>query len=246
MSADVAEFAAAGDGLDPAEGFLDPFPDPLTGGMSRMSGGAPVDRGALTGRVRREVRREPELADIGDEILGVVALVARDASDAVSWPEVARASRAQCHVPRSRSLRSTRCRPATRCDAPSTDARYRRASRRSRWTCGPSALRDPSSTACVCIGAALPMETHLGVPSRRRRRRRSVFGLETLVRRPRLQQRPVDREMITRHVATQLRLGDHRREEPIRDLVIQQAVDGSSRTSSRRTPARRSAGPGTT
>ena len=28
LSAEVAEFAAAADGLDPAEGFLDPFPDP--------------------------------------------------------------------------------------------------------------------------------------------------------------------------------------------------------------------------
>ena len=55
-------------------------------------------------------------------------------------------------------------------------------------------------------------------------RRRCVVGFEALVRRPRLQQRPIHREMIRRHVATQLRLDHHRSEEPIGDLMIQQPL----------------------
>jgi len=42
---EVAEFAATGDGLDPSEGFFDPFADPLTHEIAAMAGGATVDRG---------------------------------------------------------------------------------------------------------------------------------------------------------------------------------------------------------
>src|SRR5690606_10941379 len=49
FSADVAKLAASCDGLDPAEGFLDPFPDPDAHLMAGVSGGAAVDRGALSG-----------------------------------------------------------------------------------------------------------------------------------------------------------------------------------------------------
>jgi len=43
------------------------------------------------------------------------------------------------------------------------------------------------------------------------------------VRRPRLQQRPIDGEVLRRHVATQLRLSHHGSEELVRDLMLQQA-----------------------
>ena len=70
---------------------------------------------------------------------------------------------------------------------------------------------------------AVPL--HLGVAARRRlRRRRAVFGFEALVRRPRLQQGPVDGEVLARDVAAQLGLADHRGEELVRDLVLQQAL----------------------
>jgi hypothetical protein len=44
LSADVAELAASADGLDPAEGFFDPFPDPHAHLVPGVSGGATVDR----------------------------------------------------------------------------------------------------------------------------------------------------------------------------------------------------------
>ena len=53
---------------------------------------------------------------------------------------------------------------------------------------------------------------------------RAVFRLEALVRRPRVQQRPVDGEVIGGDVAAQLRLAHDRGEELVRDLVVQQAL----------------------
>src|ERR1700730_2738697 len=48
--------------------------------MTGMAGGPPIDRRSLPGRVRRDVGCEPEPADIGNEVFGVVALVTRDGS----------------------------------------------------------------------------------------------------------------------------------------------------------------------
>src|SRR6266545_1684526 len=70
-SADVAGLASAGDGLDPAEGFLDPFPYSLTDRVPFVAGGAPVDRGTIPGCVRRNVRRDVHLSEIRDEVFGV-------------------------------------------------------------------------------------------------------------------------------------------------------------------------------
>src|SRR5262245_8000686 len=43
LAADVAKLAAAADGLDPPEGFLDPFPDPHARLVAPVAGGPPVD-----------------------------------------------------------------------------------------------------------------------------------------------------------------------------------------------------------
>ena len=73
-----------------------------------------------------------------------------------------------------------------------------------------------------------PVPTHLDVATSRRLRRRrtvlgrAVIGLEALVRRPRLQQGPIDREVLARDVAAELRLADHRGEELVRHVMVQQ------------------------
>ena len=51
-----------------------------------------------------------------------------------------------------------------------------------------------------------------------------LFDAHACVRRPRLQQGPVNTEMLRGHVATQLRLVHHRSEELVGDLVIQQPL----------------------
>ncbi len=53
-------------------------------------------------------------------------------------------------------------------------------------------------------------------------RRWAVFGFEALVRRPRLQQRAIDGEVLTRQVAAQLGLVHDGGEELVRDLVFEE------------------------
>lgn len=60
VAADVAQLASSGDRFDPAEGFLDPFSDPQADLVAAVAGRAPVDRGALPGRVLCDVRGEAE------------------------------------------------------------------------------------------------------------------------------------------------------------------------------------------
>ena len=72
LSADVEELAAGADGLDPSEGFLDAFADLLGDGVPGVAGRAPVDRGAPVAGVLRDMRREPQLADTGDEVFGAL------------------------------------------------------------------------------------------------------------------------------------------------------------------------------
>ena len=74
--ADEAEFPSLADGLEPSEGFLDPFPFPLRHPISAVAGGASIDRGPAVRGVLRDMGGEPGGADIGDEPSGVVALVA--------------------------------------------------------------------------------------------------------------------------------------------------------------------------
>ena len=76
----------------------------------------------------------------------------------------------------------------------------------------------------MSFDALLAVPLHLDVAARRRVRRRAVLRLEALVRRPRVQQRAVDGEVIRRDVAAQLRLAHHSGEELVRDLVLQQAL----------------------
>ncbi len=94
----------------------------------------------------------------------------------------------------------------------------------------PATPRDRSWTdASGCCGAGPGNRPH--VAARGGISPGAVLGLEALVRRPRLQQRPVDGEVITGEVAAQLRLTHHGGEEPVGDLVVQEplAVLGEGR-----------------
>src|SRR5680860_590246 len=74
--ADVAEFASSPDGLDPSEGLLDSFTDPLGDVISGVAGGAPIDGGSPVGGVLSDMGCEPDRSDVGNEVLGVIVLVA--------------------------------------------------------------------------------------------------------------------------------------------------------------------------
>ena len=100
LSASVAELASAGDGLGPPEWFLDAFADPLTHLVPGVSSGSRVDRG-VSG-VRRDVRGEPELADVGDEPFRVVGLVRSDRASTRDLRQGGTASQQRSRAPRSR------------------------------------------------------------------------------------------------------------------------------------------------
>ena len=63
------------DGLDPAEGLLDPFADALADGIARVPRGSAVDRRRAAVRVLRHVRRRVHRPQFIDEVLGVIGLV---------------------------------------------------------------------------------------------------------------------------------------------------------------------------
>jgi hypothetical protein len=76
----VAKLATTSDGLGTPERFLDSFPDPLADLVPSMPGGPPIDRVLAVRGVLRDERREPERADLGDEVSSVVGLVRSDAA----------------------------------------------------------------------------------------------------------------------------------------------------------------------
>jgi len=92
--------AQQSDGLEPPEGFLDPFAPPLTERVTEMAAGAAVDR---SGWLLRDVRRDGMIAQLPDERLGVVGLVGaeRHAPKAGSVATIASAA--------SRSARPVAC-----------------------------------------------------------------------------------------------------------------------------------------
>ena len=70
----MARFAQATDGLDPAEGFLDPLPLDRADAIARVAGGAGIDRRAAVRVVLRDVRRAATFAASGHEVSGIVVL----------------------------------------------------------------------------------------------------------------------------------------------------------------------------
>src|ERR1700746_3964583 len=76
LAAPVGCLAQTADGLHPAEGRLYSFPDPLADRITRLTGGARVERGTSRPRIiLRHVRGNVECATARDEAAGVVALI---------------------------------------------------------------------------------------------------------------------------------------------------------------------------
>ena len=65
----------ASDGLDPAEGLLDPLADSLAERITAMPRCPPVDRRTSTAGVLGDMGRHPHRAQLVDEVLGVICLV---------------------------------------------------------------------------------------------------------------------------------------------------------------------------
>src|SRR5215469_11709926 len=72
----MACLAQTADGLDPAEGFLDPLPLDGADAITGVTGGAGIDRRAAVGIVLRHMRRTATFTAAGHEVSGIVVLVA--------------------------------------------------------------------------------------------------------------------------------------------------------------------------
>src|SRR5205823_13699660 len=75
-SSAMACLAQAADGLDPPEWFFDPLALDRADAISGMPSGAQIDRRAAIGVVLRDMRRAAALTTAGDEVSGVIVLVA--------------------------------------------------------------------------------------------------------------------------------------------------------------------------
>ena len=64
-----------GSGLDPAKWLFDAFTQALADGVTRVPGGAAVDRRAAAAGIASDMRRHAEVAQIGDVGGGIVGLV---------------------------------------------------------------------------------------------------------------------------------------------------------------------------
>ena len=75
----IARAPQPADGLHPAEGFFDPFADPLADRVTRMAYGAGVERRAARSRqVLRHVRGDLERAAGLDEVAGIIARICQE------------------------------------------------------------------------------------------------------------------------------------------------------------------------
>src|SRR4029077_4459270 len=72
----MACLAQAADGLHPAERLFDPFALDRADAIAVMAGGARIDRRTAVGGVLRDMRGAAWFAAAGDEVSGVVVLVA--------------------------------------------------------------------------------------------------------------------------------------------------------------------------
>src|SRR5215472_16638141 len=73
----VAGLAQASYGFHPAEGFLDTFTDPLADSVTWMTGSAGIEGGTAGPRIiLGHMRGDSKRAATGDEVAGVIALIA--------------------------------------------------------------------------------------------------------------------------------------------------------------------------
>ena len=173
------------------------------------------------------MRREPELAHACDEVFGVVVLVRRHRPPALPRREPRQhvGGAVPLSEPRRLGQLGIDNQPAAVLDQQVPQVgQFRRGvvglaeQHRLRIGAGGVGLVRPFLALEVDFGVAAlePVAITVVVAA--------VVGFEALVRRPRLQQCPIHTEVIRRHVTAQLRLGHHRREEDVGDLVIQQAL----------------------
>src|SRR5438132_1219482 len=225
LAATVARFAQTADGLHPAESLLDSFPHPLTDRITRMPGGARVERGTPRPRVILcHVRSDLECAARRDEAVSIVALVPSQSNSATArQPLVGHRLR---RAPLSRAVR----RLDLKVDQQEIAVLGQRVGRVAKL--GFLAL----TLACQQrlriggrlmsrVGTMLAVKVH-GRVTRiiRRRARFLILALEALQRGPGFDQRPINGKVLVREQSERVRLRDSLPEELASNFSLQQAL----------------------
>src|SRR6266702_2277664 len=225
LAATVARFAQTADGLHPAESLLDSFPPPLTDRITRMPGGARVERGTPRPRVILcHVRSDLECAARRDEAVSIVALVPSQSNSATArQPLVGHRLR---RAPLSFAVR----RLDLKVDQQEIAVLGQRVGRVAKL--GFLAL----TLACQQrlriggrlmsrVGTMLAVKVH-GRVTRiiRRRARFLILALEALQRGPGFDQRPINGKVLVREQSERVRLRDSLPEELASNFSLQQAL----------------------
>ena len=222
----MAGLAQTADGLDPAERFFDPLALDRADAIAGMAGGARIDRRAAVGIVLRDMRRAAALATAGDEVSGVIVLVAahRAAGPGIVLDHVERGGA----LGRAVGLGQPRID-----DEPVAVLRHQMTHVAELGLLAGAFAEQPGvgvgGRGMRVVLALLAMEVALGIaPAARlalsRGRIAAVLRHKALHAGPGLDQRAVDREVLAGQQLADLRQVQHARKELGRNIAVEQPV----------------------
>jgi hypothetical protein len=229
----VAGFAQASYGLHPAEALLNAFTEPLADGVTRMTDSACIKGGAARPCIiLRHVRGDIERAAAGDEVAGIIALVAAQRDAAAARQPFIR------HGERRPPLGQTIGRLDLKINQQGVAVLDQRVGRIAQFgllalTLAGQPFVGIGGRLVGRIGATLAMEVHgwIAWVIRSGAIRFVPFALEAFKRGPGLDQGAINREMLIGEPSQRTRLRDYTTEELTGDRVFQQssAVSGETR-----------------
>src|ERR1700741_1853055 len=207
-AATMSGLAQSTDGLHPSEWFFDPLAADCAETIAEMSGRAPIDRRAAVGVVLRDMGCAAALAATGDELGSVIVLVAAH--------RAARLGIVLDHVERGRSLRRTVGLGEARIDDQPVAVLHHQMPHVAELGLLASALAEQAGVGVGSRGmrvvlALLAMEVALGIAPLTAARLLPRWWIIAILRHealhagPCLDQRAIDREVLTGQEPTPLR-----------------------------------------
>ena len=221
----MPQLAKERDGLQPPEGLLHQLALPMTQSVASVSRRARVDRAAAVPEfVLGDVRRDPHLSDRGDPGAGVIRFVGGDSEAPRRQRQLAEHDQRRIAFGGAAGRRDRGID-----DQPVAVLRQQMREIPEFGLAADGFLVQPR----VGIGGRLvrvvpsrrPLEIHgriLGIIGRPART--TPLRFEALVTRPRLEERPIDREMLVGEQPVGLDGGQHFGEERVGDVAIEQPV----------------------
>src|ERR1700758_4048022 len=226
-AATMPGLAQTADRLDPPEWFFDPLALDRADAIAGMPGRARVDRRATVGVVLRDMRRAAALAATGDKVGGVIVLVGAHGA--------ARLGIVLDYVEGGRSLRRTVGLGEARIDNQPVAVLHHQMPHVAELGLLASALAEQAGVGVGSRGmrvvlALLAMEVALGIAPLTAARLLTRWWIIAILRHealhagPCLDQRAIDREVLTGQEPTHLRQVQHGDKELGRDVAVEQTI----------------------